>query len=162
MSGGIRIPRPYSNSAASTRPWSSRRAATSRLSARRPRREAVGKRPSARWPDRATTPCRIRRPCRPAGRLEALPSHATAIGGLVRGVLCSRRLHTVDLWIGRLDDSASEVDRVHRYAAGACAISSKVVAHGRGGRSVLHPAVLFLIVTTAVEAQLGQALWPPR
>src|SRR2546430_16882800 len=60
--GGIRIPRPYSNSAASTRPWSSRRAATSRLSARRPRREAVGKRPSAGWPDRATTPCRIRRP----------------------------------------------------------------------------------------------------
>ena len=42
-------------------------------------------------------------------RLKALPSHATAICGLIPGVLCSFRVHTVDLWIGRLDDFAREV-----------------------------------------------------
>src|SRR5437667_12757283 len=35
--------------------------------------------------------------------------HATAICGLIPGVLCSFRVHTVDLWIGRLDDFAREV-----------------------------------------------------
>src|SRR5437016_13812836 len=70
-------------------------------------------------------------------RLEALPSHATAICGLVRGVLCSFRLHTVDLWIGRLDDAAREVDGVHCHGAGACAIGPDVVTPGRRGSSCL-------------------------
>src|SRR5437762_215792 len=66
--------------------------------------------------------------------LEALPSHATAIGGLVRGVLCSCRLHAVDLWIGRFDDSARDVGGVDRPDAGACATGPDVIAHDRRGR----------------------------
>src|SRR3972149_257716 len=69
--------------------------------------------------------------------LEALPSHATAICGLIRGLLCSFRLHTVDLRIGRLDDYAREFYGVRRHGAGACAIGPDVVAHGRRDSSCL-------------------------
>ncbi len=60
--------------------------------------------------------------------VKALPSHATAIHGLIRGVLCSFRVHTVDLWIGRLDDFAREV-----YYG----VRPDVVAHDRRGSSCL-------------------------
>src|SRR5438132_13831656 len=70
-------------------------------------------------------------------RLEALPSHATAICGLVRGVLSSFRLHIVDFWIGRLADFARSVDGVHMHGAGACASGPVFVASGPPGRH--HP-----------------------
>jgi len=60
--------------------------------------------------------------------VKALPSHATAIHGLIRGVLCSFRVHTVDLWIGRLNDFAREV-----YYG----VRPDVVAHDRRGSSCL-------------------------
>src|ERR687891_945669 len=67
--------------------------------------------------------------------LEALPPHVATICGLVHGGFCSFHLHTVDLRIGRVENSAREVCGVRRDGGAPHASGPDVVAHDRGSSS---------------------------